>query len=110
MTVYMNKTKVVISGERLKVMQKAVRWPCGVFGTGVCKNSIHFNSCPKWVHRKCSGVKGSMYKLMKSFICIGCVIPVTGTGCTIVDIGVNANLKLVDNFRYLGDMLSVDGI
>jgi len=26
-----------------------------------------------------------------------------------VDIGVNANLKLVDKFCYLGDMLSVDG-
>ena len=34
---------------------------------------------------------------------------VTGTGCTCVDIGVNANLELVDKFRYLGDMLSVDG-
>ena len=26
-----------------------------------------------------------------------------------VDIGVNANLELVDKFYYLGDMLSVDG-
>jgi len=29
--------------------------------------------------------------------------------CTSVDIGVNANLELVDKFCYLGDMLSVDG-
>ena len=28
---------------------------------------------------------------------------------THVDIGVNANLELVDKFCYLGDMLSVDG-
>ena len=34
--------------------------------------------------------------------------PVTSTGCTSVDIGVNANLELVDKFCYLGDMLSVD--
>ena len=27
MRVYMNKTKVIISGERQKVRQKAVRWP-----------------------------------------------------------------------------------
>jgi len=33
--------------------------------------------------------------------------PVTGTGCTSADIGVNANLELVDKFCYLGDMLSV---
>ena len=30
MRVNMNKTKVIISGERQKVRQKAVRWPCGV--------------------------------------------------------------------------------
>jgi len=45
---------------------------------------------------------------MKTFICRGCVIPVTGTGRTSVDIGVNAYLELVDKFCYLGDMLSVD--
>jgi len=27
--VNMNKTNVMISGEQQKVMQKAVRWPCG---------------------------------------------------------------------------------
>jgi len=70
--------------------------------------SIQCTSCQKSVHRKCSGIKGSMYKVMKSFICRGCVIPVTGIGCTSVDIGVNANLELVDKFCYLGDMLSVD--
>jgi len=37
------------------------------------------------------------------------MIPVTGTGCTSVDIGGDANLELVDKFCYLGDMLSVDG-
>jgi len=36
------------------------------------------------------------------------VNPVTGTGCTSVDIVVNANLELVNKFCYLGDMLSVD--
>jgi len=37
------------------------------------------------------------------------VNPVTGTGCTSVDIGVNENLELVDKLCYLGGMLSVDG-
>ena len=67
-------------------------------------------SCQKSVHRKCSGIKGSMYKVMKTFICKGCMIPLTSTGRTSVDIGVNANLELVDTFCYLGDMLSVDGL
>jgi len=37
------------------------------------------------------------------------MIPVTSTGHTSVDIGVNANLELVDKFCYSGDMLGVDG-
>jgi len=49
-----------------------------------------------------------MYKTMKTFVCRGCMNPVTGTGCTSVDTGVNANQELVDKFCYLGDMLSVD--
>jgi len=43
----------------------------------------------------CQPAKGSM----KSFICRGCVNPVTGTGRTSVDIGGDANLELVDKFR-----------
>jgi len=35
--------------------------------------------------------------------------PVTSIGRTSVDIGVSANLELVDKFCYLDDMLSVDG-
>jgi len=50
-----------------------------------------------------------MYKEMKAFVCRGCINPVNGTVCTSVDIGVNANLELMDKFCYLGDMLSADG-
>ena len=45
---------------------------------------------------------------MKTFICRGCVILVTSTECTSVDIGVNACLELMDKFCYLDDMLIVD--
>jgi len=69
MRVNMNKTKVMISGEQQKVMQMAVRWPCGVCGRGIGNNSIQCTSCRKWVHRRCSTIKGSMYKVMKSFVC-----------------------------------------
>jgi len=45
-----------------------------------------------------------------SFICRGCLNPVTSTGRTSVDIdSVSANLELLDEFCYLVDMLSVDG-
>jgi len=45
----------------------------------------------------------------KSFICSGCLNPVTSAGRTSVDLGASAKLELVDKFCYLGDMLSVDG-
>jgi len=50
-----------------------------------------------------------MYKVMKSFICRGCLNLVTSTGHTSVVIGTSANLEVVDKFCYLGDMLSVGG-
>ena len=50
-----------------------------------------------------------MYKVIRSFICRGCSNPVISTGHTSVDIGVGANLEVVDKFCYLGVMLSVDG-
>ena len=52
------------------------------------------------VYRECSGKKGSIYKVMKSFICSVCMNPVTGTGRTSVDIADDANLELVDKFYY----------
>ena len=85
-------------------------WPCGVCSTGVGSNSLQCTSCQKWVHKKCSGIKGSMSKVAKSFICSCCLNLVTSTGHTCVDIGASTKLELVDKFCYLGDMLSVDGL
>jgi len=65
MRVNVNKTIVMmINGECQKLMQKAARCPCGVWGRGVGCNSIQYTSCQKWVHKKCSGIKGSMSKVM----------------------------------------------
>jgi len=49
-------------------MQKAV---CGVCGRGIDNNSVRCTSCLKWVDRKYSGIKDSMYKVIKSFVCRG---------------------------------------
>ena len=64
----------------------------------LCFVQIHFAvciSCQKWVHKKCSGIKGSMVKVIKSFTCKGCLNPVTSAGHTSVDIGASA---LMDKF------------
>ena len=97
----------MISGEH-QVRQKAVRWPCGFCSRGVGSNSLQCTSCQKWVHKKCSGIKGSMSKVAKSFICSGCLNPVTSAGRTSVDVGDSAKLELVDKFCYVGDMLTAE--
>jgi len=61
------------------------------------------------VHKKCSGIKGSMYKVMRSFICRGCLNRVISTGHTSVDIDASANLEVVDKFCCLGNMLTECG-
>jgi len=50
MRIYMNKTKVMISGERQKVRQKAVRWPCGVCSKGVGSNSSVLAARNGYIH------------------------------------------------------------
>jgi len=88
------KNHIIIISQ--KVRQKAVRWPCGVCSKGVGSNSLQCNNCQKWVHKKCSGIKGSMSKVAKSFICSGCLNLITSASRTSVDIGASAKLELVD--------------
>jgi len=39
-----------------------------------------------------------MSKVIKTFICRGCMNPVTSTGRTNIDNGASANLELVDKY------------
>jgi len=69
MRVNMNETKVMISGERQTVWQKAARWLCGMYNKGVGSNSLLCIRCQKRVCKKCYGTRGSMSKVANSFIC-----------------------------------------
>ena len=88
------------SGESRKRANDTERWPCGVCGRGVGRNSIQFTKtpftrynrllnrfdnqfdnrlyrdtglkCQEWVRSKCTGIKGSMIKVSKSFACRHC--------------------------------------
>ena len=51
------KTKIVICGTGLDLLQSSGRFPCAVCRTGVGSNSICCNGCKHWVHKKCSGLK-----------------------------------------------------
>ena len=55
-------------GTRVNTNDAQVMISCLVCGRGVGNNSVQCTSCQKWVHRKCSGIMGSMYRVMKTFV------------------------------------------
>ena len=52
------KTKIMICGTGLDLLQSSGEFPCAVCRTGVGSNSIFCKVCKHWVHKKCSGLKG----------------------------------------------------
>ena len=71
------------------------------------------HSSKKWIHKRCSYVKGSVRNASQSFICKCCKVdsPITdGLNTDLhLDIGNGVSLEKVDKFCYLGDMLDADG-
>ena len=51
------------------VFSESGAWPCGVCGKGVAANSSLCTACKKWVHRRCSGVIGSLTVASPTFTC-----------------------------------------
>ena len=56
----MIKTKVLISGPGLDVLQKSGKDPCAVCLNGVSTKSISCGGSSSWVHKKCNGISGSL--------------------------------------------------
>ena len=80
------KTKVMICGTGLDLLQSSGQYPFAVCRTGVGNNSIYCNGCKLWVHKKCSGLQRQSE----------------------VQVGPD-KLEVVASFCYLGDMLSAGG-
>ena len=55
--VNVGKTKIMICGTGLDLLQSSGEFPCAVCRTGVGSNSIFCNGCKHWVHKKCNGLK-----------------------------------------------------
>ena len=81
------KTKVMFSCSMKDRVEEKGKWPCGVCKKGVGNNSIVCYNC-KWIHKRCSGVKGSLLNASQSFICRCYKVdrPITG--------GLNTDLHL----------------
>ena len=103
------KTKIMICGTGLDLLQSSGEFPCAVCCTGVGSNSIFCKGCKHWVHKKCSGLKH--LTVDPDYRCTQC----QGTACPLdsrpqreVQVG-SDKLEVVASFCYLGDMLSAAG-
>ena len=111
--VNMGKTKILRcqskSGSVLR--EESGKYPCGVCKRGVGKNSIFCSGCNKWVHKKCSKLKGKLRE-NSNYRCVRCLSGL-GTGSAQIKKEVvledGGKLELVDKFCYLGDMLGSGG-
>ena len=103
------KTKIIVCGMGLDLLQSSGKFLCTICCTGVGSNSIFCNSCKHWVHKKCSGLK----RLTKDpdyrcTWCQGTAHPLDGRPHREVKVG-PVKLEVVASFCFLGDMLSAAG-
>ena len=103
------KTKIMIYGTGLDLLQSSDEFPCAVCCTGVGSNSIFCKGCKHWVHKRCSGLKcvteDPDYRCTR---CKGTARPLDGRPQSEVQVGPD-KLEVVASFCYLGDMLSAAG-
>ena len=103
--VNMGKTKVMVSGEGGERVISKID-PCGVCDKRVQHNSVLCSGCRKWVHKRCSGVKGALKRVEGMFICKTCVIGAVDRGGNEC---MNDGVGRVESFVYLGDKLNASG-
>ena len=99
------KTKIIICGTGLDLLQSSGEFPCAVCRTGVGSNSIFCNGCKHWVHKKCSRLKQKKDPDYRCTRCQGTACPLDGRPQKEVQVGPD-KLEVVASFCYLGGMLS----
>ncbi|MBJ5468736.1 hypothetical protein JGG40_23790 [Salmonella enterica subsp. enterica serovar Derby] len=109
--VNVGKTKIMVGGEGPRRVEEMGKWRCGVCRKGVGRNSLQCTNCLKWVHKRCSQMKGKLATASLTFICAKCTGQVADCdkGDERFDIGNGVSLEKVERFCYLGDMVSADG-
>ena len=73
-------------------------------------NAILCDGCERWVHKKCSGIKGRLLpdSVFRCARCLGTARAIDERQFLEAEVG-NKKLEFVSEFCYLGDMLSAGG-
>ena len=107
----MGKAKIMVSGLNLNLLKrKNLERIRGVCQTGVGRNVVFCGGCLSWIHKKCSGIEGSLRR-DHDFSCASCLgkaRPIDGRLVKEVLVD-DETVKAVPEFCYLGDMLSAGG-
>ena len=108
--VNMGKTKVMRCQGVSVPRESSGKTPCGICKKGVGLNSITCSTCNKWIHSKCSGLKGSLPKDNTGFSCPACIrgAPANASMKEVMVEGVG-KLECVEKFCYLGDVIGDGG-
>ena len=108
------KTKVMRCRVGDGLVKAGGKDPCGVCRKGVGINSIQCVGCQKWVHKKCSGIKGRL-KQDPQFKCARCMEgrlagrEEESQEKIDIDIGQGDTVEGVSEFCYLGDVIGAGG-
>ena len=108
--VNVGKTKIMCSAhDAPKAGIKSTKFPCGVCGSGVGANSIQCTNCLKWVHKRCTNIRGRLQYVV-GFVCRTCSTPVEGAAQLPEKISIGGDeFEVVADFCYLGDALGQSG-
>ena len=108
----MGKTKVLRCSDEPSVAKESGKFPCAICSKGVGSNSVCCAKCKMRVHKKFSGVKGRL-KVDCDYQCKKCSVNGTTVGAEsgkkkiLLESG--ESIECVEEFCYLGDMLSCGG-
>ena len=104
------KTKIMICGTGLDLLQSSGKFPCTVYRTGVGSNSIFCNGCKHWVHKNAVGSSVWQKSLTthRCTRCRGTASPLDGRPQKEIQVGPD-KLEVVASFCYWWDMLSAEG-
>ena len=69
LTVNAGKSKVMVGSNGGKMIVNSGKWSCGVCRKGVQTNSVQFTVCVKWIHKRCSGLRGDLSLVVDGFRC-----------------------------------------
>src|SRR5664279_2554907 len=90
-------------------MENSGEWLCGVCRKGVGVNSVVCTVCKQWLHKRCSGISGSL-NAINDFECRRCVDGIMhGEPRKEMEIENVGKLECVEKFCYLGDMIAEGG-